>query len=337
MKTNLKQVLMVLGLAGTALSNAVGAEKWVDGVSRDSGWVDVDKSKLSKYNEETGWFDNSETGDGFLCWAASAANIVTWWHQQNPQAAKLNPQAPATKDTVWQLYRDNFENKTGGVAAAVRWYMNGTLPTAEPYPKESASKNGAYYKDLVEVTGERYEIRQFNSAGEYVENEEGVQVWVPYNPDVDARLAIADKIVSLLDDGYIISLGVSDEHLTKHATTLWGVQTDKDGYLAKMWITDSDDYLNGYGTGLIELTCKPIINELTVGQGLKYSQEDAYGINSLSVSNGADRLWYSSEEPRNDYFYEFTAIKLTKLAPEPATATLSLLALAGLCTRRRRK
>ncbi|MBQ5665434.1 MAG: hypothetical protein IIV41_06155, partial [Akkermansia sp.] len=43
---------------------------WVPGVNVKSGWIDYEK------NEQKG------DGDDYLCWAASAANIIDYWQRQ---------------------------------------------------------------------------------------------------------------------------------------------------------------------------------------------------------------------------------------------------------------
>lgn len=346
----MKKTLYTLLLATMFPCALANQQYWVEGVSLEKGgWVDADKSKSSQYSEETGWFNNDyNTGDGFLCWAASASDIVTWWHQQNPGAAQLNPDAPSSKDDIWQLFKDNYYNQSGSADHGVNWYINGTMTTVEPYPKPAASTNGGYYTGLT-VETQYYDIRQFDPAYKVIDDE----IWCmpdDSDPKVDVYLEMATAMKSLITDGYIISLGISGASGGKHATTLWGIETDEAGYLTRMWITDSDDYLNGYGVGLIELECGKINNEIMLTDEIKYGDLYAYGIYSPNTTYQESqfplkvgRPWYSYdyENGRNDYFYEFTGIKISSVAsqnvPEPATGTLSLLALAGRCVRRRRK
>ena len=327
---------------------AFANEYWVDGVSvANGGWVDQDKDRSPEYNKYgPGYFNNDrETGDGFLCWAASATDILTWWHELNPGAQAMNPEAPHEQGEIWQLFKSNYFNDSGSASAGIEWYMNGLTTIVEPTPRKNPPSQGGYFQDLV-VDVQNYDIRQFDPA--YFEYEG--ELWYNFEydgPKVDVYLAISQKMVELFQDGYIISLGVSSEYGDKHATTLWGIKTDDAGYLTKMWITDSDDALNGYGTGLIELDCTQIVNQLMLGQ-IHAGDMLAYGITSTGkvyqdgeFEEKEGRLWYDCKEPRNDYFYDFTAIKMPLVAnqgvPEPATGTLSLLALAGLAARRRRK
>ena len=342
----MQKTLLALLLA-TLAPCSFAKQYWVKGVDTTGGWVDVDKARNQHYNEfenevrvgankgSSGYFDNDRsTGDGFLCWAASATNILTWWHRQNPGAAQTNKKAPAGKKEIWQLFKKSFVNDSGSAEAGIRWYMKGIVPQAEPTPKPGISQ-GNYYSGL-KVEAEHYDIRQFDPA--WVENGGEPVYNMDYDgPKVDVYLKIADKITTLLKNGYIISLGISGEGGGKHATTLWGAETDdKTGHLARIWITDSDDALNGYGSGLIELECSDLENELTLGTGeftFPVGKLLAYGIRSVGKEyqeaefrdKKASRLWYDCTKGRNDYFYDFTAIKMPAVGgqgnPKQGTGT----------------
>lgn len=343
------KTLLTILFASFATSAFANEQYWVHGVDKDTGWVDQDKERSLGYNQYgPGYFNNdAEKGDGFLCWAASATDIITWWHQLNPGAQVMNPVAPHEQGAIWDLFKANFVNASGTASAGIEWYMNGLTTIAEPTPRANPTSKGDYYHDMV-ADIKHYDIREFDP---YWIEYEGELIYFPdmyEGPVVDVYKDVANTMTTLLQDGYIISLGISDEDGAKHATTLWGVETDKDGYLTKMWITDSDDALNGYGSGLIELDCDKITNQLMLGE-IHAGDMYAYGITSTGKEYAeeefqetkAGRLWYDCNEPRNDYFYDFTAIKLSTVAyqgvPEPTTGTLSLLALAALAARRRRK
>lgn len=349
MRKSLLTTLLMTSLAPSVLAG----QYWVKGVDEDSGWVDVNKARTSQYDEyDAGWFDNGPDGDGFLCWAASASDILTWWHNQNPDAAQLNPEAPHKQGEIWELFKKNYVNDSGTAAAGIEWYMNGVKTSQQPELRGNAGPGG-YYKDLdVEVEWLPQDIKDFDPAYKFSEAA-GMTWWLPNDNDpvVDVHKAIADKMSLLIDQGYIISLGIGDEKGTKHAVTLWGLETGDDGYLTTMWITDSDDWLNEYGPqeapgeALIELTCTPAHEDVMMGEFIKTGELDFYTIDSRKTTyqgndvEKAGRQWYSSD--RTSYFYDFTAFKFSTVAyqgvPEPASGTLSLVALAGLAARRRRK
>ena len=143
--------------------------------------------------------------------------------------------------------------------------------------------------------------------------------------DVDSICDV--YFVKILEDSPI-ALGLSsDDGKFAHSITLWGVEFDKNGNLTTLWLTDSDDYINqifSVSATLDEKANKIYLGEL-VGEG-----EDAY------YFTDAYKLY------KDVYIGTINALD-TKAAlkwqpvPEPTTATLSLLALAALATRRRRR
>lgn len=331
----MKKTLFLL-CALCAATTASAKEQWVQGVDKTGGWYDTNKT--------------GNDDDGF-CWAAADTNVISWWQEHNKpaaQAAAANG-APQTQEEIWDLYNTAFVNGTGHPASGLKWYFNGDKPQT---PAVKDSSKGGYYKDL-EVTVETVTKSIYSYDSHWSWNEEE-SAWVKDGDSSEEeqrliRQAIAADLVSYLEGGYAVTLGMAGYDRVnrvsyKHAVTLWGVQVDDTtGLLTKMWITDSDDdqYTLSDGrpkydtgdNGLITLNCQ---EDFMAFAPAYYDYLYCYGVQS-ETAGPEGNLWY--QYYNNDYFYEFTAIKLTSdiTAPEPATATLSLLALAGLAARRRRK
>lgn len=117
------------------------------------------------------------------------------------------------------------------------------------------------------------------------------------------------NIIDAMESGYALSLSAYSEagnYQLAHAYTLWGLEyegTGDDRRITKMWVTDSDD-------GIERLVEYDI-----------YTKENSLAFTTGAEIRYADGLWTLP----------------TASIPEPTTATLSLLALAGLLTRRRRR
>ena len=146
-----------------------------------------------------------------------------------------------------------------------------------------------------------------------------------YRPSSDASYlsSIGSKMLELVGKGCGMGLSIAnDAGSLAHAITLWGIEfDDTNNAISKLWLTDSDDAqysLNQAGLFAVE------VNE-TNGK--------------LYIST-TDSDWYTKKE--KVYVDGIFAIDPSVsadwgLVPEPATATLSLLALAALAARRRRK
>ena len=108
-----------------------------------------------------------------------------------------------------------------------------------------------------------------------------------------------------------------------HAITLWGVDYAQDGSLEKLWITDSDDATRA----LVSIDVRAGDN------GKIYFDENG---------DIGDYDWYQYIGITGIHIYGVSAIHTEatatwRLVPEPTTATLSLLAMAAMAARRRRK
>lgn len=322
----------LLGLTLAASLAPATQEVWVDGVSLESGWIDYEK-KIDKGD-----------GDDNLCWAASASNIIDFW-----QRRYIVPEGTPTRAAIWETFKNSTTTDMGGnFLFAMQWWLGGDYGGTTTWNKSPVEKWRAYYvypntdkegnlldpqptfpiaTDLEKFSGYYWdtviptkyydETKDTHYTGAEILH---LQDFLWLN-DSESEISLADQIVAQLQKGAPISLGIGNnltgEKKLAHAITLWGVQYDADeSSISKLWITDSDDYTNPTLRAIDTSTTKGTIylNKYSTGYGDIFI-EDAMGIN-LSESD----TW-----------------NLVRAIPEPATATLSLLALAGLVARRRRR
>lgn len=254
-----------------------------------------------------GWVDYNKAAptdtlgtDSGMCWAASSANIIKWW--MNNSADSLTsitvPQDP------WYVFRAVYGDVGGTPNYGLGWYINGVtnqwgdLTTPEGYYKDG-------FATIEDKSNAAWPYGAFLSSV-YDTSLNGIRVAA--NPgDTDGR-ALTLGILNAMEAGYALSLsayGEAGNWTVAHAITLWGVEYTGEGderVITKMWVTDSDD-------GKEQLVEYAMASK---GSSLAF----AGGTMSGATIRYADGM---------------------RVIPEPATATLSLLALAGLAARRRRK
>ena len=145
--------------------------------------------------------------------------------------------------------------------------------------------------------------------------------------DIDFVTILKSSAISLSihSDGPVDAEGNS----LAHSITLWGVEYEN-GVLSKLWLTDSDDYTEQLFSVSVTLDEKE--NKIYLGTLITEKEGETE----------TDSYYYVKEYGKNVFIGVVYALDTSEIAnwqlvPEPATATLSLLALAALASRRRRR
>lgn len=323
------------GFAGAEVMEGVEEEisttiYWTSGVNEDGGWYDINKSSLDPNQVEEN-----------MCYAASATNIIAWWQnggwQGEAKVFQPNQAAPSTIDDIWKQYKDHNANKEegGDPLSAINWWISGVYAPLDENGNIAEEGDPIWdrfydtYDNLVEDSDDESEgdsalndtLTLRPIPGYYYDqygltktdlSELLVEVW---NEDSEELAAEKIDFRSLLESGAALSLGVLDGGELAHALTLWGAEYDKEGNLVQLWLTDSDD---------------------------ADETEDKEILFSAAVTLKNDGKFYLEAYGEGAYIgtvYAFNApvTKNWQMIPEPTTATLSLLALAALASRRRRK
>lgn len=286
---------------------------WANGVSKSGGWYDV--NKIDPYDKDV---------DDLMCYAASAANLIAWW-QNSEHGKHLTTSAPKDVNAIWETYLSSNQLPAigGDTPSAINWWISGVYaPTSdaewsryyaeklkEEIPLTFAPVNGYYYN--------QYGLTS-NDLSDLI-----FDAWLYGEWSKDGAAEIDFK--SMFDSGACISLAIMSESTAlAHAITLWGVEYEN-GTLTKLWLTDSDDAY---------ISDDPRLFGATVKIG-----EDGRIYLTGTENDTDDWLYYGSTDVYIDSVYAINSQASAgwQLVPEPATATLSLLALAGLAARRRRK
>ena len=328
-----------------------------------TGWYDANKTDADDPDLQ----DEKPGPDDNMCYAASAANLIAWW--QNSKYALSSSALNYSHEQIWDTFvRNNTDYDAGGdPLSAINWWISGVYAPVNSTDKNWAAKDDpvwsrhyASYEDVhsdepMPVTLNNYQKDGAPFGGYYFEQygltQEDlsnflVNVWckedsttthhtltlgaIEMGEDEGPDSIYDIKFVKILEDSpislAILSEGSDNEDGLCHAITLWGVEFDAEGNLTTMWLTDSDDYETD--------DPDPVIFSMSV----EMSEKD----NRIYLGKLDNNGQYVSDYGNNVYIGAIYALDTTTLAswqlvPEPATATLSLLALAGFAARRRRR
>ena len=195
------QISAKCALAGTAtllfcVPAAHAETYWAKGVSASGGWHDVAKT----------WGN-----DSYMCWAASASNILWWW-----QDKYVIPSNVPHGTDIWNYVKNHSSNTTGLPTDVWRMWFDGN------------DEHGGFYKN-----------RTGFSLGQAIVDVP-LQVLLPETLKED----ISNQVKTKFEEGWGLSIGITEKtpgnNPPQHAITVWGAELTN-GILSRLWITDSDD------------------------------------------------------------------------------------------------
>lgn len=214
-----KQTVQLVLMMALAMLEPCRADEtlWATGVTRESGWHDIDKTGLA---------------DSGLCWGIAASNLIAWWQEQH--RTEVPPGTPTGKD-IWRVFRQSFSNEGSDPDQGIRWWFSGEYTPLQP--ENSARiivrKAGGYFKQHELVRG-----RDVATHLLYCERSD----------TVTAR-SLTHALHSGFHSGDAFWIGVyyyrPDGRRYTHSLNVWGIDchTQKDGTpcIRAIYMTDSDD------------------------------------------------------------------------------------------------
>ena len=231
---------------------------FVDGVTVDSGWYDVNKMG-----------DGTLNGDINMCWAAASANMIQWWQDRYVAAGNSLPKSAVSgPGTVYvasagreyelalmDMYHSEWNNDKGcHTAESIPWYFEGVNygETASAGSQAYPLTDGGYWEDIwPEVYPHLYHEYTY-MFGWYVDlytsEFTAYEHWGNGTSlyGVERHRKFSDFIVQFVDRGIasmVITLNPNGG--LHHATTVWGYEIDNaSGLVTRLWITDSDDQIS---------------------------------------------------------------------------------------------
>ena len=231
---------------------------FVDGVTVDSGWYDVNKMG-----------DGTLNGDINMCWAAASANMIQWWQDRYVAAGNSLPKSAVSgPGTVYvaaagreyelalmDMYHSEWNNDKGcHTAESVPWYFEGVNygETASAGSQAYPLTDGGYWKDIwPEVYPHLYHEYTY-MFGWYVDlytsEFTAYEHWGNGTSlyGVERHRKFSDFIVQFVDRGIAsMAITLNPNGGLHHATTVWGYEIDNaSGLVTRLWITDSDDQIS---------------------------------------------------------------------------------------------
>lgn len=291
--------MIALAVLGATATQAADTV-WTHGVTAEGGWYDANKTHGD---------DGVEVWGGNITYPNNAPNGAKTDDKMCYAASAANLLAwwqaqyqpvdgvPQGVDNIWKTFVDNSLKDSGG-----------TMPAAVQW--WLTGNDNSSTTDLATTDGF---YKSYTAGQELFDTTKD-------NLFISTIAATRQALVDALNGGKGVSLLTKNQKSGGgHALTLWGLEHEN-GVITKMWLTDSDDYT--MKPELLEVAMDPDSPDgaytFVLGTDT-FLLEKAYTINP-SVSDG----WGLERVPSGNI-------------PEPTTATLSLLALAGLAALRRRR
>lgn len=214
--------------------NAGTKTLFAPGVSKEIGWYDTNKS----------W-----SNDTSLCWAASAANVITWWLDRYQEGGGNVSGLTVRSDEIFQTFIDNWKNEGYDEKDGVCWYFTGKFSAGNAPTNLKNPNSGGFLKDLPGIGSNAWNLLTFGDFSIYGNID-------TYRPFFDYQMgsyysaqplysleSFSRTIIRQLHTGVVMlkttGIGIRGEH----AITLWGCDYDgQTGLVSHVYITDSDDH-----------------------------------------------------------------------------------------------
>lgn len=211
---------------GGASEKYKGTTQWVDGITppKESDWTLIPNVGYSWFwKPEYGWYDVCQFRYS-MCWAAAACNIYHWWLDRNADYVerygydgprKFDPENAT--DECFNYLAEHWGYETDGIGnvsyLGFWWFLRG-------YGNYSG---GAYFKDVFE--NESLSVDYLTTNGMY-----------------------RKKFNELLERAFDNKMGIGMTAVmpTNHALAVWGARFDEEGYVDRIYYTNSQEITSLY-------------------------------------------------------------------------------------------
>lgn len=192
-----------------------------------NGISDAEKYHFNKWSTITNKIifdaekqDHADRGDSFLCWAATASNMLAWT-QWGQRGLKISSNTPDPEDIIFKYFIDHFTNKPGHAYYGIEWFFD-----------------GEYFKIKDHSTAQP----NFGSGNLLGISAKDYLTYFLFDNQAQDTMAL---LASALHSGEAVGLGICGP--SSHAITCWGYSYREDlkennpAYYTGLLISDSDN------------------------------------------------------------------------------------------------
>lgn len=211
-----------------------GTTRWVYGLQEpdDAQW-NADRTQLA-WTDGCGWFDCNKVnpsdvtagGDGLMCWAAAASNLIHWWLRQNSETAAVQTYTGPNvvpedmlHSEIFQLFKNHFSNTGEYPIKAINWFFNGVFQR-KIYDTDPVDPAAGFFRTQLGIRSLGAEYSGADMARD------------KFNTLVKQALVSRQGIL------FVVNLGRA---WSTHAVTLWGATFDEDGWIKTLYMVDNND------------------------------------------------------------------------------------------------
>ena len=211
-----------------------------DGIWFRYDYGDRDEVQFLTWEEGCGWYDCNKTfnydGDGKMCWAAGASNLIHWWMEHNrkyieaydaeykteynnmPRPEKYTRMTKENQQhsEVFNFFKLLFDNKGGWDTGGVNWFINGDSKYIYPKDKDFPG----FFSEVFDKTDK-------------------IAVEIKNPPKEDFNIWMKDAFKNNKVIGFS-SYDFAGKNTGIHAMTIWGAEFDAEGNVEYVYFCDNN-------------------------------------------------------------------------------------------------
>lgn len=190
------------------------------------------------WKEGCGWYDCNKTfeykgGDGNMCWAATASNLLHWWLNHNskyvqayearyqgkpcPKEYRQMTEKDQNHSEIFNFFKQSFPNLGSWETGGVNWFING----------DGQKLNANYNKDFKGFFNEVFSKNNAVAKDTYNMSKENFNRWMKEAFRMNKAI------------GFSV-FGFANAGSGMHAMTIWGAEFDANGNVAYLYFCDNN-------------------------------------------------------------------------------------------------